>query len=408
MTDASVPAKGTRKRLEHIDAMRPIKQAAVISTHALIFFAPIGTSILATGVIMLTRFSRDAFLFVSACMLAYSYRDAPRINYVHYSRRRLLAVGLPYVTWTVIYFFFTIATPRAGFPYYSFHLARAFSATGWHYFWHLLATGYYHLYYLLVILEFYAIFPLMLKAFRRVPRWHVPIMVLAVAWQVLWGAALAAHPFGFTVRGVIQTRLIISYPVYLVGGVIVALHLDAVHDWIVSHARAIVLATLGAVALGETLWVASHHVDVPLWLRTGPFVFSPMMLPYNVGAILCVYLLGVYLVSPRRRVTTRAAVQSGSDNSYGVYLSQLLWIPMLARLRTSWGIHAPWEVVAPVALVLVYALGFVFTAVMTRTPVARAVTGRSREPWSTLIPHRIRASTWREDRGDGPLDVTRD
>jgi peptidoglycan/LPS O-acetylase OafA/YrhL len=408
MSDASVPVKGTRKRLEHIDAMRPIKQAAVISTHSLIFFAPIGTSVLATGLIMLTRFSRDAFLFVSACMLAYSYRDAVRINYVHYSKRRLLSVGLPYATWTVIYFFFTLATPRSSFPYYALDLHRVFSGGGWHYFWHLLSTGYYHLYYLLVILEFYAVFPLMLNALRRVPRWHVTIMVLAVLWQVVYGAALAAHPFGFHVPGMVQTRLIFSYPIYLVGGVIVALHLDAVHDWIVSHARGILAGTLGAVALSETLWVVSHHVDVPVWLRTGPFVFSPMILPYNVGAILCVYLLGVFLVSPKRSITTRAAVQSGSDNSYGVYLSQMLWIPVLARLRTSLGIHIPWEVAAPVALAIVYALGFVFTALMTRTPVARAVTGRSREPWSTLIPHRLRVSNWREDRGDGPLDVTRD
>ena len=34
-------ARGTRQRLDHVDAMRPIKQSAVISTHALIYFAPL-------------------------------------------------------------------------------------------------------------------------------------------------------------------------------------------------------------------------------------------------------------------------------------------------------------------------------------------------------------------------------
>ena len=53
-------------------------------------------------------------------------------------------------------------------------------------------------------------------------------------------------------------------------------------------------------------------------------------IPYTVGAILSVYLLGVFLVSPRRSPRTRAAVKSGSDNSYGIYLSQLIWIPVLA------------------------------------------------------------------------------
>ena len=54
---------------------------------------------------MLTRFSRDAFLFVSACMLAYSYRDVERINFRSYFKRRFMSVGVPYLAWTVIYFF---------------------------------------------------------------------------------------------------------------------------------------------------------------------------------------------------------------------------------------------------------------------------------------------------------------
>lgn len=407
MSDVT-PAPGTRKRLEHIDAMRPIKQAAVISTHALIFFAPIGANVVATGVIMLTRFSRDAFLFVSACMLAYSYRDAARIKLATYSKKRLIAVGLPYVTWTVIYFVYTRLSTQTGFPYYTLHVGRVLSASGLHYFWHLFATGYYHLYYLLVILEFYAVFPWLLRALKRVPRWHVAIMIASVAWQLFYGALVGAHLFGVVIPGTIQTRLLISYPIYLVGGVIVALHLDEVHDWIVSHALVIVAGTLGGVALAEAILVMSHHVAMPAYLLTGTEVFSPAIVPYNVGAILCVYLLGVYLVSPRRGLFTRAAVQSGSDNSYGVYLSQMIWIPLLVRLRTHFAINIAWEFAAPLALVIVYTLGFIFTAIMARTPLARAVTGRGRAQWSTLRPHRVRAASWHEDRGDGPLEVAAD
>jgi hypothetical protein len=53
-TDA--PVEGTRKRLDHIDAMRPVKQAAVVSTHTLIFFAPLATNTTVIGLIMLTGF----------------------------------------------------------------------------------------------------------------------------------------------------------------------------------------------------------------------------------------------------------------------------------------------------------------------------------------------------------------
>ncbi len=404
----STPPQGTRKRLDHIDAMRPIKQAAVISTHALIFFAPLATSTLATGVIMLTRFSRDAFLFVSASMLAYSYRESARIDYGIYAKRRLISVGLPYVVWTVLYFLFTSATPTSGFPYYSLSAHAVLSLHGAHYFWHLLATGYFHLYYLLVILEFYAIFPLLLFALRRAARWHVKIMWASVIWQVLYGWALVAHPLGLHVPGMVQTRLIISYPVYLVGGVIVALHLDDVHDWIVRHARGLVAATLGGVALGEGLLVLGRHVGLPSLLWTGSNVFAPFILPYNIGAILCVYLLGVFLVAPRRGPLTRSLVQSGSDNSYGVYLSQMIWIPILGRVFGALHLNWPWELRAPLALVIVYSMGLLLSTILARTPVSKAVVGRSRVSWATLRPHRVRTAHWHPDRGDGPLEVAAD
>ena len=56
------PRRGTRKRLDHIDAMRPIKQAGVVSTHTLLAFAPAAS--LATGAsLQLLHVTREAFLF---------------------------------------------------------------------------------------------------------------------------------------------------------------------------------------------------------------------------------------------------------------------------------------------------------------------------------------------------------
>jgi hypothetical protein len=115
--------------------------------------------------------------------------------------------------------------------------------------------------------------------------------------------------------------------------------------------------------------------------------------------------LGVYLVAPRRHLRTRAVVQSGSDNSYGVYLSQMLWIPFLLRARNSLGFHLPWPVAAPLALILVYFMGYVFTAIMARTPVARAVTGRSQVSWSSLRPRHYESSPADHDTSVSPLDV---
>jgi peptidoglycan/LPS O-acetylase OafA/YrhL len=149
----------------------------------------------------------------------------------------------------------------------------------------------------------------------------------------------------------------------------------------------------------------TRYGSLPAFLKTGTNIFSPAILPFNVGAILCVYLLGVYLVAPQRRRRTRAMVKSGSDNSYGVYLSQMLWIPFLLRLRNALGFHVPWPVAAPLALILVYFMGYFFTALMARTPLARAVTGRGQVSWSSLRPKHYDSSLDGDAPSVSPLEV---
>src|ERR1700728_3627613 len=73
-TSTTSGGTGTRQRLEHIDAMRPVKQAGVVSTHTLLAFAGAGTGVTVGACLQLLHVTREAFLFVSACMLAYSCR----------------------------------------------------------------------------------------------------------------------------------------------------------------------------------------------------------------------------------------------------------------------------------------------------------------------------------------------
>ena len=305
-----------------------------------------------------------------------------------------------------MYFFYTSLTDVKGIPFYSFHSATILSVAGVHYFVHILLTGYYHLYYLIVIMEFYLLFPLLMRFVRRYSRWHTHIMVFALVWQIAFGVFVSPHLFGFRISGVLQTRLITSYAIYIIGGMIVALHLDPIHEWICAKARWIVAFTVASALVAEVLSYLTRHGSLPAYVKTGTNIFSPAILPFNIGAILCVYLLGVYLVGPQRRLRTRAMVKSGSDNSYGVYLSQMLWIPFLLRLRNALGFHIPWPVAAPLALVLVYFMGYVFTALMARTPLARAVTGRGQVSWSSLRPKHYDAALEREAASDSPLEVT--
>jgi peptidoglycan/LPS O-acetylase OafA/YrhL len=98
---------------------------------------------------------------------------------------------------------------------------------------------------------------------------------------------------------------------------------------------------------------------------------------FDVGAIACLYLLGAALVKPWRSRRLRAAVRSGSDNSYGVYLTQMLFVNALiwagwARLDSVvW-----WPLLCAATVVIVFLAGMALTSLLARTPL----TGRQQGP----------------------------
>ncbi len=222
----AIPVSGTRKRLDHIDAMRPVKQFGVVSTHTLIFFAAAGTGITVGATLQLLHVTREAFLFISACMIAYSFRGVQQMNLRTFWRKRFSAVGVPYLCWTLIYFFVTWHTTKGSVPWRLDHLA------------YLVGTGYYQLYFLVVLLQFYAVFPLLLILLRRTMGHHVLLLAASVALQVLLVSLMHWGVFPHWMRGFWATREVTSYQFYLIAGMVVAFHLDEVHRWLCSHVRA--------------------------------------------------------------------------------------------------------------------------------------------------------------------------
>jgi peptidoglycan/LPS O-acetylase OafA/YrhL len=363
------PVRGTRKRLDHVDAMRPVKQVGVVSTHTLLFFAPAAAFVAVGASLQLLHVTREAFLFVSACMLTYSVRDQPGIDHRTFWRRRFGLVALPYLCWTLIYFLLTLRSAPGTPGGDAVHLL------------YLAGTGYYQLYYLLVLLEFYALFPLCLILVRRTAGHHgLLLLASGVAQLVLvsamhWGLAPAS------MTGYWATREVTSYQFYLIAGMVMALHLEEFHGWVCAHVWTIVTGTLAAAAVAEA-WYFLAADNVVSWLGSSADPFQPVVIPFNIGAIACIYLLGVALVGQRRSERTRRAVHSGSDNSYGIYLAQLLFITVLGWVGWSQLDDVlPWPVVSALTVAIVFMACIGLTELLARTPWAKPLTGRSRIPW---------------------------
>jgi peptidoglycan/LPS O-acetylase OafA/YrhL len=370
--------------------MRPFAQAAVIATHALIFFAPLATSNTVASLLVLTRFSRESFFFITALVLTFVYIDELSVNLKEFWKRRLLLTGVPYLVWTVIYYVFISSKQVTGFPYYHAPAHYLISASGLHEFLTLLVTGYYQLYFIVVLFQFYVLFPLLLVGLRRARRWHVHILIAAVIWQILYDEMIRHHWLPFNYGGKLQTRLIISYPIYFLGGMIAALNYQAFHSWLMRHARLVFAATLASAALAIGLNYVTNSSFTEVYLAPHSDVLAPLAILYNVGAVLCLYLVGVFLVSRNRARITRRVVASTSNASYGIYLSQMIWIPMLVRI--SMKVHAPshvsWPYVVVFVVVVVFSVGYVLSVLLMRTPLGPAIVGRRYVRWrdSTLLP----------------------
>jgi peptidoglycan/LPS O-acetylase OafA/YrhL len=363
-----------RRRLDQVDAMRPIKQAGVVSTHSIIYFAPAAASVSSNAVLLLLHVSRDGFFFLSACMLTYAYAEMRLTGLRRFYWRRFVAVGIPYLCWNVIYMLNGL--PRSHYATVSAALAHL---------GRLISTGYYQLYFLLVIMQFYVVFPLVLVLLRRTKGHHGLVLAVAAAAQV--AISILTHwnmlPT-LMVRYAQQDAL--TYLLYLVGGAVVAFHIEEVDAWVRRNAHLIMALTLVAgVAAEAVYYLALHHVTTVLGSGSDPF--QPSVIPFNVGAITCGYLAGVALVQPWRSRRTKALVRVGSDDSYGIYLSQMLFVVTLTSLH--WGrlnSVLPWPLVCLLTVVIIFACCIALTGLLARTPLAVPLTGRKQEPWSTLIP----------------------
>ena len=255
---------------------------------------------------------------------------------------------------------------------------------------HQLYFGYNHLYFLIVIMEFYLVFPLVLALLRWTKGHHG--LVLAAAAAAQFAMAIGMHwkllPDVMIAYG---QENALCYVLYLLGGAVVAFHLSDVHDWVVRHAALVVFLTVASAVFAEAVYFLSREGFTHL-LGYGSDPFQPSVIPFNVCVLGCGYLAGIFLVRPWRSRRTRAAVRIGSDNAYGIYLAQMLFITTLAALGwRDFADVAPFWVWLPLTLAIAYIGSIALTAVLARTPLAVPLTGRKREPWRTLLPRRVPA-----------------
>ena len=355
--------------------MRPAASLLVIVTHAMQMFAPAG-SVFYGAILLESQASRHIFFFVSALVLMYQAYDRPRWSVWPFWQRRLTSIIVPFIIWTLLYVLAGFAGLRGDtIPSVAGTAPQILTRVGVQ-----LLTGAGHLYFVIVLVQFYLLFPLLAGLLNRARRWHLAIVGVSLAAQVALTFALHYLKVNSLIwQDVNATREVTSYGFYLVAGAVTGAHLPAVRAWVWRHRWALLGAALAATAWVEACYLRAVRSGASPGSASDPF--SPEFILSYVAAILLLWLAGAWWAARSRDGRLSRLVRTTSDNSFGVYLSHIVFLDIAATYglgRLEPGV--PWPVVVLIAVGATWIGASLFTAAVTRTPVSRWVVGRTRRP----------------------------
>ncbi|MGG4128042.1 acyltransferase [Paenibacillus illinoisensis] len=150
-----------KERIAEIESLRGIAFAAVVLQHSIAHFSLVPEAGLEDGVLlaillMASKFAVPLFIFITGMVLFYNTGE--QLKYGRFMQKRLTDVIAPYVVWSLVYF---ALTPQgwAGISWQDLPELGLKLLTG-------KTTS--HFWYIIMLIQFYLLFPLFLKAVRYV------------------------------------------------------------------------------------------------------------------------------------------------------------------------------------------------------------------------------------------------
>ena len=368
---AAGPSSGraARGHLWQIDVVRLLTFAAVIAVHDLAFTEQPGNRAVA-GAMMLLQYGREVFFALTGFVLVYSAWGRP-LRVRSFWRRRILYVAVPYLTWSAIYYAYSVLGPQ--------HAPASAAAFGWDL---LSGNAEYHLYFLLVTLQLYLAFPLILRLVRRTAHRPLPVLAAVTVANLAWLAVCQYVPIPSATGGWFfrhAYELLPTYSMYVLAGCYAAAHLDRIQRFVEDHSRVLLLGAAAAAASALAVYAAQLPFMAP---RVADDVLQPGMALSCLAAVSVVYVIGTrWAAGPRRH---QAAIETLSDASFGVYLAH----PLVLQLLLDYGGFANnGQRLSPVlATVFGYVItvggGIAISLAARRTPLSLPLSGR---PWRVGI-----------------------
>lgn len=279
----------SKQRLTAIEYIRGIAMLGVIAIHVGSEYLtnPMANIHLAACFEIITRFSIPIFFFISAFGLFYKFSFDEPFNYSAFLKRRLSAVLIPYLAWTVFYIIFNQAVFHVGWPGLRSLLVML-----------LFGTAKYQLYFIVILLWFYVLMPLWIRMlYTMTPAKLGLILIFQVLFNYFSSYTLWTIPIGNPVlQQLINYRLnywVFHYLfIFLLGG-----YLGIHSDWfmkIIEERRLMIsfffkLTLLSLLSYYYRLIYIDHY-SVEAAVNTA-HQLSPLGICYSAGASIFLFAL---------------------------------------------------------------------------------------------------------------------
>ena len=336
-------------------------------------------SSLAGGILALVAGSSfggvSQFIFISGVVLFNRYRhDFPLTRFY---KRRVNAVLWPYIIFSTFYFVYPLVAGRVAHATLSSSYA---GMAGWNYtrgYLLGLATGTtaLHLWFVLLILQLYALYPLIIWAYHRIARRRnvtVAVLLILLGIQTAY-SILFPHVHALFVSGIF----------YFVLGIVVCDHYAAIKNKItkaplVPILTIIVLCSVGyADIIYQVYWMPGAS-SVYVWLD---YLKEPL---YAMLLIAFYLKISLILAEPRGAVT-RSIAKVGED-SFGIYLVHFFFVTTLSALFIHFGVGYTSVIYYPSLIIATLLTSYAAAHVLYRLPFSNVIIGRPRKQVLTTPP----------------------
>lgn len=343
----------TRRFLEY-DYLRVVAILAVVAIHVaaphLNYTASIGAD---SGLRSVTRwllYAVPALVFISGALVWGKRESMGMRGYDTFLKRRLAVVGVPYLTWTIVYFGLNQVLDLGVQAHGARSALRLFVLD-------LLSGGAsYHLYFVPVLMVLYALTPVARWMVRRSPE---AVLVIGISVS-LWGyrvagivAAASHHAQDFS----FPLAMLVQLAPYMALGAWYAVRKTGVDR---------VLRRIWWVLLSAGAWV--RVID---WASLGLAEPVRLVIATAAGCLIVLGLVGGFRLLPGRNARSDAWALSLSVLAYGVYLAHpfvILCGRLVIGRYQAWSLWGGVPFTVGVYL-LVVTLTFALVALLRRVPL---------------------------------------